>query len=516
MAAKIVKEIAIIILFLTFAGKSLLFPFMISAKLIRSSLVYTVIGALPLISSFFLLIFYTNYLTRDDYGALVIYISFTALIQILISFGLDAYIGISYHDLKNKPEQLLRRIGVISGYLMIWGLFLVLGSLLLGESVFTLAFRKKDIFFFPYGFMSMVTAFCNSYFKTYTSLLINQEKPGQFAVANLANFIMTIAFSLTGLFIFPFTLIGPMWGRLLSGIGIFIIAFFSMNKTARIKIIRGDELKQAFRFSFPVLIFFMLSWVISSIYPFIMKYFMTLTDIAIFGLAMQFTLLVEFVLNGMSSSISPRAYSIIREKNLTGTTPELNKYFSSFNAISLLVIAGSSFFIPLVLPLLINKDYAASFLFLSALNIGFATRGTYYYFLIPIYLFKKTKVLPGTYTVTAIVQVVISILLIKMYGIWGAVAANVITKIVQSFLLWLAVKNIFTFRFNILKFIGLPLVVTILILASEYLFRQTNLNLLRFGQMVITSALVFLVYRRETAELFRSLIKKWRISRIGV
>ncbi len=482
---------------------------MISKNLIKSSLIYTIIGALPLASAFLLLIFYTNYLTTADYGAFVIYISFTGFVQILINLGLDAYIGVSYFESKHERATLRAKIGTITGYLLIWGLFIIALFSLLGNNLFNVIFQSKDIFFYPFGFMAVITAFCNSFFKTYTNLLINQEKPTRFAIVNMANFILTIGFSLTGLFMYPYTLIGPMWGRLLSGIGIFIIAFISLSKESAIKVKMGDELRQTLRFALPVLVFFLISWSISNIYPFIMKYFMTLQDVAIFGLAIQFTLLVEFVLNGMSNSVSPKIFGLIIDKQLTGSTPELNKYFSGFNAFALLIIPASTFFIPLILPLLISKDYEASFIFLSALNIGFASRGLYNYFLAPIYLFKKTKVLPKIYLATAFLQIIISIFLIKQFGIWGAVAANLITKVIQNFFLYLAVRKFFTFDFNSFKFIWLPLIVTVTIIGSEYFISTNNLHIIRLLQMTFSYLLVYFFYKNEIVALIKDLYEKF-------
>jgi len=482
---------------------------MISKNLIKSSFIYTIIGALPLVSAFFLLLFYTNYLTTSLYGSLVIYVSFTGFIQILINLGLDTYIGISYFDSRRDRELLRSKIGTITGYLLIWGLFIILLFVLLGDNLFSLVFQGKDIFFFPYGLMSVLTAFGNSYFKTYSNLLINQEKPMRFAIVNLANFVMTIVFSLSGLFMFPETLIGPMWGRLLSGAGIFLIALFSLSKESVIRIRLGDELKQALNFSLPLLVFFIFSWSISNIYPFIIKYFMTLQDVAILGLVIQFTLLVEFVLNGLGSSIAPKIFGIIKDQDLKGSTPELNKYFSGFNAFALLLIPASTFFIPLILPFLISKDYEASYIFLSVLNIGFASRGLYNYFLTPIYLFKKTSILPRMYLITAVFQIIISIILIKYFGIWGAVAANLFTKIIQNYLLYLAARKFFTFKFSTMKFIWLPLFVTTLLIFSEYFITQQNLNLIRLSQMVFTYLLVYLFYRNEARALFKDLYEKF-------
>jgi O-antigen/teichoic acid export membrane protein len=478
---------------------------MISGKLIRSTFIYTIIGALPLVSAFFLMIFYTNYLTRHDYGALVIYISFTAVMQILMNLGLDTYIGISYFDNRANKESLRQKIGSITGYLIIWGLVIITLSLFLGVNLFQLIFQGKDIHFFPYGFMAVVTAFCNSYFKTYTNLLINQEKSVRFAVVSLAHFVMTLGFSLTGLFMFPFTLIGPMWGRLLSGIGIFLIAFFSFTVNTPVKFLSGKELKQTLDFSIPVLLFFLLSWTISNIDQYIMKYFMTLSDVAIFGLAIQFTLLIEFILNGLSSAIMPKIFGIVKDQNLTGSTPELNKYFSGFNAVALLIIPASSFFIPLILPLFINKDFETSFLFLSALSIGFASRGLYNYFLTPVYLYKKTKILPVVYLITAVIQISTTIFMIRHYGIWGAVFSNLLTKILQNLFLYIGARRFFHFSFNAFKFIGLPIFVMATILISEFYVTDTNLHLVRLLQMLITYLLVWIFYRSEISALVQTL-----------
>jgi O-antigen/teichoic acid export membrane protein len=482
---------------------------MISSRLIKSSFIYTIIGALPLFSAFLLLIFYTNYLTRDDYGALVIFISFTGLIQVLINLGMDGYIGVVFFENRAEPGLLRQAIGQVVGYLMIWGAFIIFSGLLMGENLFSILFQGKDIFFYPYGFMSVITAFCNSFFKTYTNLLINQEKVSRFAAVNFANFVMTVGFSLTGLFLYPYTLIGPMWGRLLSGLGIFLIALVAILQSAvfRYKVIKAGRV--ILRHSLPVMVYLLIAWSISSIYPFIMKRFMSLSELAIFGLALQFTLLVEFFLNGVSNAIAPKVYALIMDQKLDHSTPELNKYMSGFNAISLLLIPASTFFIPLILPLLISKDYEASFLFLSILNIGFATRGLYNYFLNPFYLLKKTRLLPVAYGFTAAFQIFVSIILIKYYGIWGAVASTILTKVFQNLFLWLFSRKFFSYQFSAFKFIWLPLFIISLVIFSEYFVSTESMHLIRLLQMVITYLLVCFFYRHEIAELLLSLKLKF-------
>lgn len=483
---------------------------MISRNLLKSSFIYTVIGSLPIVSGFFLLLFYTNYITKSDYGAFILYISFTLFVQVIVNFGLDTYIGISYFEHKHDPELLKKRIGNIVAYLLIVGILVCLFFLIIGYPLFQFIFKGKDLFFFPYGMMSVLTAFFNSFFKTYSNLLINQQRPTRFAVVNIANFVMTISFSLGGLFLFPYTLIGPMWGRLLSGVGIFLIALFSFKKEFHIQLSFGDTLRKTFSFAFPVLIFFLLSWLISNIYPWIMKQYMKLDDIAVFGLAMQFTLLIEFTLNGMSNSYIPKVFELMKKENLFQSTIELNKYYSAFNAFSLIIIPLTTFILPLIMPLMIPNDYSQTYIYLALLNISFVSRGLYNYFLAPIYFHKKTKVLPGTYIYTAIIQIIASIILIKHYNIWGAVWANLITKFIQDVFLYIESRKFFTFRFNVLKFIVLPIIVTSIIIICEFFATENNIHFIHMIELIISLFLVSIIYKRELKDSLIFAIKLYK------
>lgn len=481
---------------------------MISKNLLKSSFIYTFIGALPLASAFFLLPFYTNYLSQNDYGLLVLYISFTAFVQILINFGLDTYVGISYIEYKDQHEILKTQIGSISAYLILLGIILLILFATVGDSLFKLIFETEGMKFFPYGLMCVLTAFFNSYFKTYTNLLINQKKPVRFFWLNSANFVMTIGFSLTGLLMLPFSLNGPMWGRLLSGVGIFILALAGFQKEFGLQIKFGSTLRKAFSFSAPVLIFFILQWFVTNNYPYLLDHLMTIEDIAIFDFAVKCTLLIEFALNGLSQTIMPYVFELIKNKELRASTPELNKYFSSFTAISLLGIPFFILIIPVVLPLFqIEASYFEAFVFLGVLGISFVSRALYNYFLAPIYYYKHTKVLPRVYLFTAIIQVSLSIFMIKSMGLWGLVWSTLLTKVLQNIFLYIEARRFFEFRFNKMKMIFLPLLVILTISVSEFILSSQPLLLKHLVQFLFSTAMVFLAYRKEVVNFSLYLLK---------
>lgn len=149
------------------------------------------------------------------------------------------------------------------------------------------------------------------------------------------------------------------------------------------------------------------------------------------------------------------------------------------------------------MPVLIPKDYSQTYLIFSLLNISFVTRGLYNYFLVPIYFHKKTRVLPKIYAYTTVVQIIISVILIKYFNIWGAIWANLITKIIQDIFLFNESRKFFTFNFNVIKLIILPLLVLVIIIVCEYFASANNIHIIHLIELLMSFALVWLVYRKE-------------------
>jgi O-antigen/teichoic acid export membrane protein len=482
---------------------------MISKKFISSSLIYTLIGSLPLASSVILLPFYTNFLETFDFGVLAIYISFTLLIQIVVNFGCDVYIGIHYFEYKNHAQKLKEYIGTVVLFLLALGLIVTLFSLLMGSFSFTYLFKQKEINFFPYGFMCILTAVCNSFFKTYCSLLINQQKPNRFLWVNLFNFMLTIAITLTGLYLYPHSLVGPMWGRLLSGIGIFFLAlyfFFSEYGFAfQKKVLNG-----IFNYSLPVVIYFLMAWVLSYVDRYIINYFLTTADVGVYDFAVKCTLLIEFLLMGLSNSISPKIYKLWADESPEKKAVEMNRYFNSFTAVTILLICLTILLIPLVVPLMVYKpSYYAAFDLVPILSLGFVFRGLFNMYLMPILFYKKTILLPKVFFFSAVIQVLVSPIMLKVWGLHGMAWSILITKPIQVFFLYLESKKIIQYQLNSVKVFLLPCVFLIIVVLIEYfLFMKIASLLIHLIEFLVGVLMLLFVYRKELPVLLKAVSPK--------
>jgi len=340
---------------------------LISKQFIKSSFIYSVIGALPLASSVILLPFYTNLLTTNQFGELVLYITFTAIIQVLANFSLEQYLGIHWVDVKSNIEKAKESVGTVVSLLLLIGFVLLLVFVISGKPIFSIfsAFTNNNtnLTFFPWGFMSLLTAIFNSLFKSYTGMLIYQQRPIRFFWLNLFNFFLTIGISLSILYYNPFSLAGPIYGRLLSGLGIFCLALFFFIKEFGIsfnkKLLHGIGV-----FCFPLFLFSIISVIASNIDRYIIAYFLKASDIGIFVFAIQCTLLLDFFQSGLTSSIYPKVFTIWKDKNINYGTTEVNRYFNGITAITLLIIPTLVILLPLIIPIVVkNKDFYITFNF---------------------------------------------------------------------------------------------------------------------------------------------------------
>lgn len=481
---------------------------MISKSFLKSSVIYSFIGALPLAGSFILLPFYTLYLSKDDFGMLALYIIFTGLFQILLNFGLDNYIPIAY--VNNKDNLLKQKQSISSAVflLLVGGIGLSLLFSLTGKYVFQLfdplfTAKSEGFQFFPWGFFCVMTAFFNSVFKSYTNLLVNQQRPMRFFWCNITNFVLTVSISIVGLHLYPDSLTGPMYGRLLSGAGIFVIAFVLFGKETGFGF-HKIYFKEIIRFCYPMAFYFFVLWLLANVNSYILLYYSDEGTVAILSFAVMCTQLIDFFQNGLSSAIFPKIYGIWNQTKVKHSTPEVNRYYNGLSLASTVVLPVFLILIPFVVVWFVKKpEYYDSFYLLPILTIGFVAKGLQAMFYTPLLYFQKTRSISKVYFFAAIIQVALSIVMIKYYGIMGAAITISLIKIVQVALLYFESRKIFTLSFNVAKQILLPVAYLIAVVALYPFTTDANRVYINLAQLLVVMLLAYAVFKKDIDEAVR-------------
>jgi O-antigen/teichoic acid export membrane protein len=463
---------------------------------VKASAIFTMGNMLPLLTSVVLLFPYTENLSTSLYGALALYIAFTIFIQFAANYGIDNYVGIHHFAYKKDPGEMRAFVGSVVSAMLIIGLILLVFFSLVGNLLFQLLF-KGELNFFPYGFMCVLTGIFNAFFRTYINFLFYRDMPARHLWFNAFNFIVTVALCTIGVYRYPESLNGPIWGRLLSGLLIFLLAAIFFYREYGIKF-RRKYLKDLHQFCFPVYIFMILGWIVFYINSFIINYFGTTADVGIFDFALKCVLLIDVTQTAIAQTINPRIYQIWTDNNLKRSTIGENRFHNVFSMFSILFIAVNVLVLPFIIQLFVqNESYYAVFQYLPILCAAFAFRMIANVFYNPLMYFKKTGALPRAFAWSSLVQFVSCVVLLQVFGLWGAVWSFFLSKVAVVFFMWLEGRKIFTFNINPYKMILLPVAYTAIVTSLYFTIGRENYYLMAFIQLGAAAALTLAVFRKD-------------------
>jgi O-antigen/teichoic acid export membrane protein len=481
---------------------------MISKSFLKSSIIYTIGGALPTIGGLILLPFYTNFLNDLQYTQIAFYISVSLLLQILFSYSIESYFGIKYTQLFKDPQGQREFVGTCSVLLLIIGAVLIGICALSGDYLFSKIFNSEfQMEFWPFGFWSVLTAFFNSYFKAATNALIYFKRPGVFMNANIINFIVTLGISIGGLYVFPNTIIGPIYGRLISGVLIFLIAQFIFSSNGEFKL-EKSFLKDLAIFCTPYVIYVLSGWSLNFFDRYVLQPYIPNTDLNTYDLIQKCFFGVLFVQNSLTAVIFPKLFEIWNKEGKRETTKETNRYFNVFTAINILMLILFCIFIPLIYKLLIhNEKFYESEKYIGVLTSGYALSSILFFYLPTILYTKNIKILLKIFGISAGFQIVVSYFAIMQWGLMGAIYTGLAVKVVQILLSSALTKKIFKYEFNFMKIIGVPFLFLLVNVVSFNVYPEYSLtNYL--GQFIAFGLLFFLIFKNEISAVYQQFFGK--------
>ncbi len=479
---------------------------MISKGFIKNSILYTVAGMLPMASAVILLPFYLNYLPLEQYGQLAFYLAFAMFVQIIVTFSFDLSLYIYYHDYKKEPQKLAVLISsayVFMGFIGA-GLLIILSPT--GVFLFDLL-GNKGLSFFPYGFLALISAIFQAFFKVHSSLLQTQEKPQMFFWANLISFSLIAAFTVGGLILFPSTLIGPVGGRAAAAI---IAGSWALARIFRQFGFHYDFafLKTIFRINNSSFIYQLQQWFINYFDRIIITLYLTMQDVGAYDFVWKCLLAVDLVIGGLYNAFYPKVISALAEQERKGSTPLINRYYHGLTAAIMILVSSAIFVLPLLQYFgFMKPEYQDSLRYIPFMGLLYLIRGTRYYFGLPYGALKYTKPLPFIYLIISVIKIGLVLLFIRQYGVMAVIAASFISSAFEVVFLYYRIRDKFAFHFNRFKIIVAPLVLVCIIVVSESTaFLDPHI---RHATYVVLSLLILLwLYRNEirliTIPLFRN------------
>lgn len=483
---------------------------MVSRRFIKSSLMYTIAGALPMASAVLLLFFYTQDLSTALYGKYAIFLSFALLIQILVTYSFDSSIYVHYHEFKGDHEKLSTFISSAFVLMLSIGIGVAIFFSLAGQFIFELLIPERNISFFPFGVMSLATGILQGVFKVYTSLLQTRQEPEKFFWSNVLLFGLIAIFTIGGLKIFPQSMVGPIGGRLVAYLFAGGWVLWTVFREFGIRIDLG-WLKSSLGFNNYTFIYQIEQWIINYFDRIVMSFFLPLAMVGIYDFALRCLVVVELVMNGLHNSFYPKVISTLVTEKHKISVPEINRYYHGLIGSVMILVTLCIISFPFAIKWFANKDsYTQSIKLIPYLAVLYLPRVVKIYFSAPYGALKFTKPLPVIYLVVSIIKIGLMMILIKRFEISGVIFAGAIAAFAEIVLLRYGLGEKFVFRFNPLKILFSPLILFLFIVCFEP-FVLVDYPVLKHCIYFLFCALILSgLYKNEIITIVKGLIKMIR------
>jgi O-antigen/teichoic acid export membrane protein len=119
------------------------------------------------------------------------------------------------------------------------------------------------------------------------------------------------------------------------------------------------------------------------------------------------------------------------------------------------------------------------------------------FFTSPYGILKYTKPLPFVYLLVAGLKIVLMLTLMPFLGVYGVIAASLVSAIMEIIMLRYSIKKMFRFQYNFFKIVGAPIILFLLIIILEPLFGLRYPYTVHSVYFLSCVGLLWWAYRKE-------------------
>ncbi len=378
-------------------------------KFFKDFLIYGFASVLGKIAAVLLLPIYTSILTREEYGAMAMLVSVQGIIDLFSNLNIHSGIARDYYE-----EGVDRKELVSTGF---WSI------LSLSASIMIILLISKDFWLntvlelpeYNYPFILLLLTVPAGSLSSYFAILTRfKKKPILFSIGTISQLLIQISIAIYTIVYLRLGILGFFLATLISSI--FSIIYFAIINREYIGLrFNKEHLKRALMFSIPTLPAILAGWGDSSLGQLLIGKYVSLTDLGVYSIALQFASVFTLISVALNNVWSPFLYENYKKESFK---KDVRKLFTLF--IYLLVVVAS--FISLLskelILLLTNASYlmAARYLVLLCIPMGV-------HLLFPIAssgisISRDTKFIGISYVIGTIVNISILILFLPKYGVF--------------------------------------------------------------------------------------------------
>jgi O-antigen/teichoic acid export membrane protein len=409
-------------------------------RLGTQSAIYGLGGIVSRLIAVFLLPVYTVYLGTVGFGKIETIVSLTAVLVIVLRMGITSAFFRFYFDSEDAAR---RRLVVRTSFWFTMGmatLGLVLGFVF--AQPLSNWLNLDDPWLVRAGFVGL---WAQMNYAQMTSLFRVEERPVQFAIASVANVLITIGATIALVVGQHKGAIGAVVGNFLGTLTVYIVLLAYRRYQLGFEFDRR-LLRAMNRFGLPLVPSALALWAINLIDRLLINGYKGQAEVGIYSLAVRIASVIVFLMTAFQLAWPAFAYSIRDDSAAKRTYAYVLTYLLFITCWMSLAIGSLA---PWLVDLLAPKgNFDRSADAVPLLCFGVAAYSGYSVLAIGIGRMRQTQlnwVVSGT---AAIVNIAVNVVLIPPYGMMGAAVATLVAYLVLFIGMWLRSRSVYPVRYQ--------------------------------------------------------------------
>jgi len=479
-------------------------------KAAKNSAIYFFTSILQKALSFFLLPLYTLYLSPEDYGLVSLILSFFGIISLLITLALNGALSRYYFLFKEEPLKQKEFLGTIFSTVLInsalWFVLIFLFQGLIS------GYFIKDIPFFPYVFLALLSTVSAPVYSLYqTYLQISQNARG-FSSNSLAYFAIALVLNLFFIIVLKMGALGFLLTGAITSIIFGCYAVYRvLRKNYAHLVFRYKYFKLAFQYSIPLIPHVLSSTISDYLARNILYLKTTLNSVGLYNIAFQFGSIMDLVISSISNAMLPYIYDTFdnRRENIGYLIKTTTIIFKAVVTIGICIAVFSRELVELMTSDMVYFQSWKAIPIITLSSLFSFMYGTYVTLL--FYSVKGTRFI----WVASITGNLLNIAFMIYFATRFDYLAPAIALVVQRFVMFIIVYfisrkyekvafELFTMLFIIL-FYSIIVVIGIL---PDILFQPSGLNLPVLGWKLMIVILTWFILLHNNRKMLFSFLSK--------
>lgn len=417
-------------------------------RLGKDSFIYGLGGILAKGIGFFLLPVYTRIFTPAEYGVIEMLAIMSSLLSTIIMVGLDS--AQSFYYFKDQDNIVTDKQELISSILqwkLGWGILVVLLATSLSPIINALLFNGKlSVIYFAVAFSgALITQILNQSVEIYRLLF----KPWSFITFTTLNTIISATLILVLVIYFEKGILGYFVGAVVASIIVALFSWWNIRKFVNFKHFYYRLWPKLLKFGAPLLPAGLAMYIMSTSDRWFIQYYFDETELGIYAVGAKFALIMALAIEMFRKAWWPIAMEAINSKDGPETIRLISRIFMGFGLAGVVYVTYLS---PWLVKWFTANDYHDAYKIVGILAWQSLFYGFYLFATLGIWKREKTKYIPFLMSISAILNIILNIILVPIYGGVGAALATAIVFFILTLITLLISERLWNIGFEFNKF----------------------------------------------------------------